>query len=469
MLGGMRHTAHGWWLEEAGPVEPRPPLASDLDVDVAIVGGGYTGMWTAWHVLAAEPEAKVALLEADVCGHGPSGRNGGFCETLWVALPRLRELLGDDDAVKVADASADTVRMIGEWCESEGVEAWYRHAPFILASTAPGTDDKWRAIATAAREVGRPEEVREADAAELRRHCDSPAFYDGIILDDSATVHPARLALGLRERLIARGVRIFEHTRVRGLHAPGPSEATLETDGGRVRAKAVVLALGPGSRALRPLRSRLSVTSSHIVLTEPVPDVIEELGWTGGESITDGRVLVHYFRTTRDDRIVFGWGGGRPVAGARTNGRAEVDGSLTGDLRAALVRLFPQLENRKLTHAWGGPIDVSPSHVPQVGTLPRGPVQFAFGFTGNGVGPTHLAGRTMAARALDRRDEDSRVPLPDAAGAWVPPEPFAVLGGRMIRRALVRADHLAEEGRTPDPLTRGVAALPHLLGMHVGR
>jgi glycine/D-amino acid oxidase-like deaminating enzyme len=465
----MRHTAHGWWLEEAGPVEPLPPLAGDLDVDVAVVGGGYTGMWTAWHVLASEPEARVALLEADVCGHGPSGRNGGFCETLWVALPRLREVLGDAAAVRVAEASADTVREIGEWCEAEGVDAWYRHAPFMLASTAPGTDGKWRAIATAAREVGRPEEVREVGAAELRRHCDSPAFQGGIVLDDSATVHPARLALGLRDRLLGRGARIYEHTRVRGVRTPGPNEAVVETDGGRVRARSVVLAIGPSSRALRPLRSRLSVTSSHIILTEPVPDVIEELGWTGGESITDGRVLVHYFRTTRDGRIAFGWGGGRPVAGARTNGRAEIDGSLTGDLRAALVRLFPQLENRELTHAWGGPIDVSPSHVPQVGTLPHGPVQYAFGFTGNGVGPSHLAGKTMAARALDRRDEVSGLPLPETAGAWVPPEPLAVLGGRLIRRALVRADHLAEEGREADPLTRGVAAVPHLLGMHVGR
>ena len=469
MLGPMRHTAHGWWLEEAGPVEPRPALEGDLDVDVAIVGGGYTGMWTAWHALAAEPEARVALLEADVCGHGPSGRNGGFCETLWVALPRLREVLGDADAVRVADASADSVREIGEFCEAEGVDAWYRHAPFMLASTAPGTDAKWRAIAAAAREVGRPEQVREVDADELRRRCDSPAFREGIVLDHSATVQPARLALGLRERLIARGARLFEHTRVRGLRAGGPREATLETDGGRVRARAAVLAIGPGSRALRPLRSRLSVTSSHIVLTEPVPDVIEELGWTGGESITDGRVLVHYFRTTRDGRIAFGWGGGRPVAGARTNGRAEVDGSLVGDLRAALVRLFPQLASRRLTHAWGGPIDVSPSQVPQVGSLPHGPVQFAFGFTGNGVGPTHLVGKAMAARALDLRDDAANLPLPDSAGAWVPPEPLAIAGGRLVRRALVRADHLAERGKVPDPLTRGVAALPHLLGMHVGR
>ena len=133
------------------------------------------------------------------------------------------------------------------------------------------------------------------------------------------------------------------------------------------------------------------------MLTEPVPDVIAELGWTGGECITDGRTLVHYFRTTRDGRILLGWGGGRLAYGARVNGRVEVDPRRRRETaHAALVRLFPGLRGRRITHAWGGPIDVSPSHIPQIGTLPGAPVHFAFGYTGNGVGPSNLAGRTLA-------------------------------------------------------------------------
>jgi glycine/D-amino acid oxidase-like deaminating enzyme len=134
--------------------------------------------------------------------------------------------------------------------------------------------------------------------------------------------------------------------------------------------------------------------SSHIVLTEPVPDVIEQLGWTGGECITDGRTLVHYFRTTRDGRILLGWGGGRPAYGARLNRRVEVDPEAADETHAALVRLFPQLEGRRITHAWGGPIDVSPSHIPQIGSLPGAPVHFAFGYRATASAPrTWPAGR----------------------------------------------------------------------------
>jgi glycine/D-amino acid oxidase-like deaminating enzyme len=208
------------------------------------------------------------------------------------------------------------------------------------------------------------------------------------------------------------------------------------------------------------------VTSSHIVLTEPVPDVLEQMGWTGGESITDCRTFVHYFRTTNDGRIVFGWGGGPLAFGARLNGRVERDPATVTHTAAHLREFFPQLADRRITHAWGGPIDVSPSHLPQVGTLDGSPVHYAFGFTGNGVGPSHLAGRILAARASN---ETPDVELPGGDPAPVPPEPLAYLGGSLVRRAFLRRERIEAEGRTPDPLTRAATAAPRALGIHVGR
>jgi glycine/D-amino acid oxidase-like deaminating enzyme len=228
--------------------------------------------------------------------------------------------------------------------------------------------------------------------------------------------------------------------------------------------------VGPAARRLPALRSRLTVTSSHIVLTEPVPDVIAELGWTGGECITDGRTLIHYFRTTRDGRIVFGWGGGRLAYGSRVNGRVELDAEVVAAVRRHALRIFPRLAGRRITHAWGGPIDVSPSHIPELGSLPGAPVHFAVGYTGNGVGPSHLAGRILASLALDRRDELTRLPIVEAgAGAWVPPEPFAWLGGSLVRTALIRRERLEEQGRRADPVTRAICAAPAAVGMHLAR
>ncbi len=251
---------------------------------------------------------------------------------------------------------------------------------------------------------------------------------------------------------------------------PGGRSVVAETAGGSVRAGAAVLAVGPAARSLRALRSRLSVTSSHIVLTEPVPDVLEAIGWTGGECITDGRTLLHYFRTTRDGRIAFGWGGGRLAYGGRVNGHVELDPEVAAETHSHLLRIFPALEGRAITHAWGGPIDVSPSHIAQIGTLPRGPVHFAFGYTGNGVGPTHLAGRALASLALDRRDRYTALPIVGAdAGAWVPPEPLAWLGGNLVRHAFIRREQAWEQGEQPDLVTRALCAVPKALGIHVAR
>jgi glycine/D-amino acid oxidase-like deaminating enzyme len=200
-----------------------------------------------------------------------------------------------------------------------------------------------------------------------------------------------------------------------------------------------------------------------------VPDVIEQLGWDGGEAISDGRALLHYTRTTRDGRIVFGWAGGRMAAGARTGGRMEVDHRVIAQVRADLLRFFPQLAGRRIEHAWGGPIDVSPTHRPAIAGLRGLPAWAAFGYTGNGVGPAQLFGRTLAALALDRRDPVTRLPFVDPPPRRVPPEPLRIAGAALIRRALVRKEAAEEAGGRPDPLTAGVAALPRLLGLHIVR
>ena len=463
----MLHTAHGWWLEEAGEVAPISPLAGELSADLVVVGGGFTGMWTAWQALAAG--ASVVLLERDVCGHGPSGRNGGFCESLWVSIDSLRRLLGDGRARQLAEVSSQSVDAIGRWCELQEVDAWFRKAPYVKAARSDATESTGLAAVEAAAALGAPERVRPLSRDEVRAICGSPLLRGGIAIPDSATVQPARLALGLRARLRdANGVQIFERSPVHGLQAR-PEGVEVRTGSGRVRAGAAVLAAGPRLRALEPLRSRLTVASSHIVLTEPVPDVLEQLGWTGGESISDGRTLVHYFRTTRDGRIAFGWGGGRLAAGARVQGRRELDPAVVDEVGRDLVQVFPQLRGRRITHAWGGPIDVSPSHLPQIGTLDGAPVHYAFGFTGNGVGPSHLVGRVLASRALGLDDEAGRVPLPEPDPARVPPEPLAWLGGSLVRSALVRRERLEDRDLPVDSVTRAITALPKLLGIHLSR
>jgi glycine/D-amino acid oxidase-like deaminating enzyme len=459
----MVHDAHGWWMVEAGGVPPaQPALAADVDADVVVIGGGYTGMWTAWQVLEREPNARVVILDAAQCGTGPSGRNGGFLSSLWLSRPLMAEQYGERRARELCEASAETVKLVAAWCEAQEVDAWVHEAPHLVISCAPAQDG-----ASAGAVDG--EHVVALSPAETRAVCDSPVFRGGVATRSGATVQPARLAFGLRERLLGRGVRIFEGSRVRALHVDRGGGVVAEAAGGRVRAGAAALAVNAASGQVRRLRHRLTVSSSHIVLTEPVPEVIEQLGWTGGEAITDGRALLHYFRTTRDGRILLGWGGGRMEVGARTHGRAELDAGVVELTRQALLRIFPMLEGRRIEHAWGGPIDVSPTHLPAIVTLQGGRAWAAFGYTGNGVGPSHLAGRSLAALTLGRSEDAARWAWVDPPPKVVPPEPLRAAGATVIRAAIARKEAAEEAGERVDPITRGLAAVPSIIGLHIVR
>jgi len=500
----MKHTVHGYWLEEAGEVEAAPELSGELSADVVVIGGGYTGMWAAWHLKRLEPEVKVVVLESEVCGHGPSGRNGGFCNVMWFSLPNMRERWGDAPALAVARAARDAIDGVEAFCREQDVDAWFRRGGYLQVSTAPAHDCAWEEAVAVCREleggvVGAAGARREPTAtaltaSEVAERCASPAFRGGAFYRDAATVQPARLAFGLRARLLEAGVHIYEHSPVRRLaddcrfvppiggtshqHRAGGG-AIAHTEGGSVRAGAAVVAIGGAAKAPgAPLRNSLTVTSSHIVLTEPVPDVLEEIGWTGGECITDSRALIDYFRTTPDGRIAFGWGGGRIEMGARLHGRAELDPEVVRAAADRLRQYFPALTGRQITHAWGGPVDVSPTHIPMV--VPLSPangragaadasVFAAAGYTGNGVGPSHMVGRTLASLALDRADEHSRLPFVDPHPQKVPPEPFHWLGGETIRRALVSKENAELAARRPHPLSELVTRVPKLIGFHIGR
>ena len=200
-----------------------------------------------------------------------------------------------------------------------------------------------------------------------------------------------------------------------------------------------------------------------------MPELLEEIGWTGGECITDSRALIDYFRTTPDGRIAFGWGGGRIAMGARLHGRSEIDPQVISEAAEHLWTYFPGLEGKAITHAWGGPIDASPTHLPLVLPLRGNRAFCAAGYTGNGVGPSHMVGRTLASLALDRRDEPSRLAFVDPSPHRVPPEPFHWIGGELIRVGIMHKEEAELVGKRPDPITALVAKVPQLIGFHIGR
>jgi len=217
----MRHTRYGYWLEEAGPVEPTAPLDGDTTADVVVVGAGYLGLWTAWQLKALEPALDVVVLDAGLAGHGPSGRNGGFVSTLWDDLPILRESVGDAKALDVCRASERAVRGIGAFCAEHGVDAWYRAGGTLQVATSEAQLGDWDEVVGACRAVGAPEEAQPLSREEVASRCISPEFLGGMALRTAANVQPARLALGLRAQVIEAGVRLHERTAVSRVDSGG--------------------------------------------------------------------------------------------------------------------------------------------------------------------------------------------------------------------------------------------------------
>ncbi len=393
-----------WWLREALAAEKDglacPPLTGDIKADVVIVGGGFTGLWTAYHLTQTKPDLKVVVLEQDICGGGPSGRNGGFASGWWDEL----------------------------------------------------------------REIGAPEELRALTREEVEARCASPAFRSGAFMKDGASVQPAFLARGLRRVVMERGVTIHEGTPVTSLNAGPPAVAI--TPNGTVRATRAVLAVNAWGVGWPQLRRRLVAWSSYIVLTAPAPEKVAEIGWTGGELITDFRTSVRYFRTTRDGRIAFGGGGGRASS--------RIDDSFTHDMRAVeeaaegFRRLFPSFSEVPLEDAWGGPIDVSSTHLPTFGTLEPGNLFYALGYTGNGVAPTHLAGKVIADLVTGSDTDSTRLPMVNRKARLFPPEPLRSIGAAVVRRAIIAKDTAEETGRRPNAVMSAIARMPRRMGYLLG-
>jgi glycine/D-amino acid oxidase-like deaminating enzyme len=426
-------------------------------------------MWTAWFLTEREPALDVVLLEGDaLCGSGPSGRNGGFCSGMWEDLPALVRHVGDADAIRLALAAERSVAAIGEWLADHDVDAWFTPAGHMTVSTSAAQDDAWLDLIAEADRLGvGAGRFAELNADAVRDRCDSPVFRAGLFQPGGATLQPARLALGLRRELLARGIRIHERSPV-GRFSSGPPVRVETTAGATVEAERGVLGLGAWTAGIRRLHRTIVPRGTSIVLTRPAPERLEELGWTGGEGIGDWRTALHYLRTTPDGRIAFGAAGSAAGFGTGLGPRLRYDDRTMVKLVDDLYRFFPSWRDVGLEAAWGGPMDVTATHQPFFGTLPGGSLHYGAGYTGGGVGPSHLGGAILASLVLGIEDEHTTLPLVHAPPTSFPPEPILSVGAALAQTAIVRKDEAEDRGRRADPVTAFLAGLPRKMGYEIG-
>jgi glycine/D-amino acid oxidase-like deaminating enzyme len=405
-----------------------------------------------------EPSAHVVLLEAATCGSGPSGRNGGFVHGYWASIAELVPLLGRDSALQLARAGeriVPAVRAIDD-------DVWLREGGMLMVSASPAQDAAVEHAVAAAADVGAPEQAVPLDAEAVAARVRSDVFRRGVFFPDGATVQPARLVRALHRRVLAAGVEVHEH-----------SPATLRRDvvttpTGRVRAPEVVVAINAAATGWRAVARHVTNFGSYVVLTEPVPQLLEEIGWTGGEAIVDGRMFLHYFRTTNDGRVLMGSGSGPIGFRGKLDARFTSDAPTAARAEHGLRRLLPGLAGARIERAWGGPIDVSADHLPFYGTVPGTRVHYGLGYSGHGVGPSWLGGQILASLATGQNDEWTALPLATRRVPSLPPEPLKRLGGGLVRSSIMAVERADEDGhRAPLPARLG-AALPRLFGMEIG-
>jgi glycine/D-amino acid oxidase-like deaminating enzyme len=459
-----------WWLENAlareGNPPPAPPLDGNTTADVAIVGGGYTGLWTALALRERAPEQRVTLLEAEICGHGPSGRNGGFVHGYWGSLPGILSVLGEERALELARAGEQIIPGIRAWAEAREEDVWLVEGGMLEVSAAPAQDAAVENAAAAAARVGRPDQIVPLTPEEVAQRVSSPVFRAGAFYPECATVHPGLLVRALRRAALDAGVTLHEETRVTAVRAGSANE--LETPGGTLRAPEVVLATNAALTGWKPASHNLTNFGSYVVLTEPAPEALREIGWTGGEALVDGRMFLHYFRTTNDGRVLMGSGSGPIGFGGRIDDRFSRDSPTAARAEAGLRRLLPGLAGVRVERAWGGPIDVSADHLPFFRTKPGTRIHYGAGYSGHGVGPAWLGGQILASLTIGADDEWTRSPLATRSVPRLPGEPFRRIGGGLVRWAIMSCEAAEEEGRQPPLAARAGAALPRLLGMELG-
>ncbi|MPZ84184.1 MAG: FAD-dependent oxidoreductase [Actinophytocola sp.] len=448
--------ALSFWLSTLD-LTPRAPLPGDTSVDVAVVGAGYTGLWTAYYLSVADPSLRIAVVEARFAGFGASGRNGGWCSSLFPVSPAaLARRHGRDAALALTRAMESTVDEVGRVAAAEGIDCHFAKGGTVVLARTPVQEARAHEEVASAASFG--VDASWLSAAEARARCGATSVRGGVYTPSCAAIHPARLARGLAEAVERRGVTVYEQTRALSLRA-----GAVVTDRGTVRAPVIVRATEGYTPGLFGQRRTLVPLYSLMVATEPLPASFwATAGLARRETFADFRRMIIYGQRTADDRLAFGGRGAPYHFGSRVEPSFERDGRVHAAIERTLVDLFPALGPKPpVTHRWGGPLGVPRDWTASVGFDRRAGLAWAGGYVGDGVGTSNLAGRTLADLVTGTAGELTRLPWVGHRSRRWEPEPLRWLGINAGLRVMSVAD--TREDRTGRPF-RPAALFTRFLG-----
>jgi glycine/D-amino acid oxidase-like deaminating enzyme len=433
------------WLDTVpGTLTPGVRLDGDVDVDVAIAGAGYTGLWTAYYLSRAEPGLRIAVCEREIAGFGASGRNGGWCSALFPAsLGKLARMAGRDAAIAMGRAMQETVDEVAAAAAAEGIDCHWAKGGTVMLARSPAQLDRATAEVAEAREFGfGSADLRLLTAAAAREYAAATGVLGGTYTPHCAAIHPGRLVRGLAEAVLRRGVTVYERTPVTQI-LPG----RLVTPSGTVRARHVIRATEGFTAQLPGERRTVVPVYSLMIATEPLPESAwAQIGLADRPTFGDLRHLIIYGQRTQDGRFAFGGRGAPYHLGSAIRPSFDRAPAVFTALRQTLAELFPALADAAVTHAWGGPIGVPRDWCASVGLDPSTGVGWAGGYVGDGVATTNLAGRTLADLVLGNDSGITRLPWVGHRSPRWEAEPLRWLGVNAGLQVMSWADR--QEART---------------------
>jgi glycine/D-amino acid oxidase-like deaminating enzyme len=441
----QRYRARSLWLDGLPEsLAPRPSLEGDADCDVAIVGAGFIGLWTAHALAVADPSLRVRVVEAEIAGFGAAGRNAGFVSAGIAGEARIYEARGGADGVRRAErAMVDGIDEIGRVVAAEGIDCGWVKGGSLRIATSTAQLERVRAGVAARRERGLGEDdVRLVDAGEIRRRVRIAGVLGGAFTPHCARVNPAALARGLAAAVERRGVVLHERTRAL---AVGPGR--VDTEHGALRAEVVIRATEAFTIRLPGHGRRIIPVYSHMLATETLPAALwDEVGWVGCETVADQRHVFRYGQRTADDRIALGGAGATYHFGSALREDREGDPAALARVERTLRAWFPMLAGVRITHRWGGAFATPRDWSMGIGLDPRSGLGWAGGLAGHGVVASSLCGRTLADLVLGRDSELTSLPWVGHESPRWEPEPLRFAAARLVPRVLRSADQVEDRG-----------------------
>ncbi|WP_310597351.1 FAD-dependent oxidoreductase [Aeromonas aquatica] len=449
----MPHTQLPFWLAEALAAEqpaPPTPLHGNHEVDVCIVGGGFTGLWCAIHLKQADPALRVLVLEKGLCGSGASGRNGGCLLTWSAKYLTLKRLFGEQQAAWLVRSSEQAVHEIAHFCKLHDIEAQLRVEGTCYTATSEAQRGLMEPVLQELKRTGL-NQWQTIEESELASQSGSHVHLEGLYSPHAGSVQPALLVRGLLRVARELGAEVYEGSPMQRLDAGQP--ARVQTPEAIVRARKVVLALNSAMTAhFREFRRSIVLVSSDMVITEPAPAQLAAQQMNHGRSTVDGRTFVHYYRSTPDGRLMLGKGGNRFAFANRYLADFDRPSRYLAPLTLALRRFFPALQDVPIAASWCGASDRSVDGLPFFGHWREQPnIVYGLGYSGNGVAQSWMGGQVLAALVRDVVREEDKMwrdcALVSGPRGYFPPEPFRWLGAMVVRNAIRRKERAEDEGR----------------------